>query len=53
MYDKWELTRQHSDILVKAGDISAAIRAADDADWELEGEITFNEPFDPFADDPE
>lgn len=52
MYD-WELTQHHTDLQVKAGDINAVIRAADDADWELDDEISFNEPFDPFADDPE
>lgn len=53
MYEDWELTAQHSDVLIRAGDISAAIRAADDAQWELDDELNFNEPFDPFADDAE
>ena len=54
MYDDWQLTYQHSDILVRAGDISAAQRAADNADWDLnDSDIQFNERFDPFADDPE
>lgn len=56
MYDEWQLSAQQQDILVRANDISAAIRAADDADdadWELNEDITFRERFDPFADDPE
>ncbi len=50
---EWMLTQQHTDSLIRAGVISAAIRAADDADWELDEALNFNEPFDPFADDPE
>ena len=54
MCDVWQLTCQHSDILVRAGDNSAALRAADNADWDLnDSDIQFNERFDPFADDPE
>jgi len=54
MYDDWQMTSQHSDILVRAGDISAALRAADNDDWDLDDrDIQFNERFDPFADDPE
>jgi hypothetical protein len=56
MHDDWQLSAQQQDILTRANDISAAIRAADDADdgeWELNDDITFREPFDPFADDPE
>lgn len=53
MYDDWHLTLPHSDILIRAGDISAAIRAAEDAEWDIEDGISMSEPFDPFADDPE
>ena len=54
MYDDWQITSQHSDILVRAGDISSVLRSADNADWDLDdSEINFNERFDPFADDPE
>jgi hypothetical protein len=54
MYEDWQLTAEQSNILVRAGDISAVLRAADDADWDLDDhEIKFNERFDPFADDPE
>lgn len=53
MVNDWDMTQEHSSILVRAGDISAVLRAADDADWNLDEEINFNEPFDPFADDPE
>ena len=54
MYEDWELTAQQGDAPIRAGDISAAIRAADDANWELDqDEIRFDEPFDPFADDAE
>ena len=54
MYDDWQLTSEHSNILTRAGDISAVLRAADNSDWELDdNEINFNERFDPFADDPE
>lgn len=53
MFDDWQLTPQHEELLIRAGDISAAIRAADDADWDLNEDLTFSEPFDPFADDPE
>ena len=53
MYDDWQLSPQHEEILIKAGDISAAIRNVDDADWALNDEIPTLEPFDPFADDPE
>lgn len=53
MYDDWQMTQQHSDTLVRAGDISAALRAAEDADWELDDELPRAEAFDPFADDPE
>ncbi len=52
MYDDWQLTRPHSDILIRAGAISAAIRAAEDAEWNFEDSISKTEPFDPFADDP-
>lgn len=58
MYD-WESTQQYeetlSDTLIRTGDFSAALLAADadDADWELTEGLNFNEPFDPFADDPE
>ncbi len=53
MYDDWQMTQQHSDILMRAGDISAALRAAEDAGWELDDEHQGAEAFDPFADDPE
>ena len=53
MYDNWQMTRQHTDILMRAGDINAALRAADDADWQLDDDLSLTEPFDPFADDPE
>lgn len=53
MRDDWQLSPQHDEIQVKAGDISAAIRSADDADWELDDDLPAAEPFDPFADDPE
>ena len=53
MYSEWKLTPQYQDILARAGDISAAIRAADNADWDLDEEIPTLAPFDPFADDPE
>ena len=55
----WQLTSQHAGVLVHAGDISAVLRAADDADeadngdWELYDDLNFNVPFDPYADDPE
>lgn len=49
----WQLSPQQEDILIKAGDISAAIRRADDADWELNDDYHALEPFDPFADDSE
>ncbi len=49
----WEFSPQQEEILIKAGDISAAIRNADDADWELNDDFPVMEPFDPFADDPE
>ena len=55
----WQLTSQHADVLVRAGDISAVLRAADEADeadngdWELYDDLNFNVPFDPYADDPE
>jgi len=56
MFDDWQLSPQHVELIIKAGDISAAIRdAADanDADWELNDDLSTLEPFDPFADDPE
>jgi hypothetical protein len=53
MHEDWELSAQHVDSLVRAGDTNAAIRAVDDADWDLDDELNFNEPFDPYADDPE
>ena len=53
MVDDWQLSPQQEEILIKAGDISAAIRNADDADWELNEDLPVIEPFDPFADDPE
>ncbi len=53
MYDDWQMTQQHSDILVRAGDISAVLRAAEDAEWELDDALPMTEPLDPFADDPE
>ena len=56
MFDDWQLSAQHEEVLIKAGDISAAIRHADDAhdtDWELNDDLPALEPFDPFADDPE
>ncbi len=53
MYDDWQFSPQHEEILIKAGDISAAIRSADDADWKLDDDVLAKEPFDPFADDPE
>ena len=54
----WQLTSQHADVLVRAGDISAVVRAADDADeadgdWDRYDTLNFNAPFDPYADDPE
>lgn len=62
MYD-WEQTQRYetfsdrlNDTLIRTGDITAAFHAAagaDDADWELTEGLNFNEPFDPFADDPE
>ncbi len=53
MYDDWQLSPQREDILIQERDISAAIRNADDADWELNGDLPALEPFDPLADDPE
>ena len=56
MFNDWQLTSQHADILVRAGDISAVLRAAentDDGNWELDDDLNFNVPFDPYADDPE
>ncbi len=59
MFDDWQLSAQHAEVLIKAGDISAAIRHADDAhdthdtNWELNDDLPALEPFDPFADDPE
>ncbi len=56
MFDDWQLSPQHEEILIKAGDFSAAIRDADNAnsaDWELGDDPPTLEPFDPFADDPE
>jgi hypothetical protein len=53
MSDDWQLSPQHEEILIKAGDISAAIRNADDAGWDLNDDLSMTEPFDPFADDPE
>lgn len=54
MYEDWEVTAQHREILFRASAISAAIRAADDANWDLDdNEIDFNPPFDPLADDVE
>lgn len=53
MYENWEHTQQYTNRLMGAGDISALLRAVDDADWDLNEELHFNEPFDPFADDPE
>ena len=53
MVDDWQLSPQQEEIFIKAGDISAAIRNADDADWELDEDLPVIEPFDPFADDPE
>jgi hypothetical protein len=50
---EWILHQQYTGGMIGAGVISAAIRAADDADWELDDALNFNEPFDPFADDPE
>lgn len=53
---EWQFTTQHADVLVRAGDISAVLRAADqadDGDWALYDDLNFNVPFDPHADDPE
>ena len=36
MYDDWQMTHLHSDILIRAGDISAAIRAAEEAQWDMD-----------------
>lgn len=47
------LEQQYTDSLIRSGLVSAALRAADDSDWELDDALNFNEPFDPFADDPE
>ena len=54
----WQLTSQHAGVLVHAVDLSAVLRAADEADeadgdWELYDDLNFNVPFDPHADDPE
>ena len=51
----WQLTSQHVGVLVHAVDLSAVLRAADEADgdWELYDDLNFNVPFDPYADDPE
>lgn len=55
MYDDWEMATHNGDGAIRAGAISAAIRAADDANWELDEALNegldFNEPFDPYADD--
>lgn len=53
MVNDWELTQQNSEYQVRASDISAVLRAADDAEWDVDEDLNFNEPFDPFADDPE
>lgn len=53
MYENWEHTQPYTHRLTGAADISAVLRAVDDAEWELDEELQFNEPFDPFADDPE
>ena len=53
MYKDWQLSAQQEEILIRAGGISAAIRNADDADWELDDDLPAMELFDPFADDPE
>lgn len=56
MFDDWQLSPQHEEVLIKAGDISVAIRGADDAydaNWELNDDLSTLEPYDPFADDPE
>ena len=53
MYNDWQLSPQQEEILIKAGDISAAIRSAGDADGELNDDLPAMAPFDPFADDPE
>jgi len=49
----WQFSAQQEDILIKAGDITAAIRRADDAYWELNDDYPALEPFDPFADESE
>ena len=55
----WQLTSQHADVLVHAGDLSAVLRATDEAgeadngDWDRYDQLNFNAPFDPYADDPE
>ena len=53
MRDDWQVFPLQEDALIKARDISAAIRSADDAGWELDDDLPATEPFDPFADDPE
>ena len=53
----WQLTSQHAGVLVRAGDLSAVLHAADEADeadngdWERYDDLNFNAPFDPYADD--
>jgi hypothetical protein len=53
MHDDWDMNLADGDALARTREMHAAIRAADDADWELDEALSFNEPFDPYADDPE
>ena len=53
MYGDWQYAPQQEETPINAGDISAAIRGAEDAEWELDEDLHATEPFDPFADDPE
>lgn len=56
MYEDWDWGAQPRRSLTRAADISAVLRAADDADAandDFDDELDFNQPFDPHADESE